>query len=290
VNAATTAPLAEPVTTAPASAPPDLVLTSVPMGRVAWFRDFLAYRPITLKLAKADFQARYKRAAFGMLWAVGIPLIQAALIAIVFSRLISIRGNQGFAAYVLSGIAAWSYFSAALNAGSTAIVDGSSLTDKVWFSRAILPTSPVLSNSPGLFVTVTALLAMNVPLGGHFGWFTFSLIPGIALLLLFVWSLAMVLAALHVYFRDVRFIVQAVLLLWFYVTPLAYPAKALGGLAKYLPYNPMTGILGLFHNAIGVHEPDFTKALIVSVATTVVLLVAAIEVYRRRDRVFVDLL
>ena len=51
------------------------------------------------------------------------------------------------------------------------------------------------------------------------------------------------------YFRDVKFMVQAVLLVWLYVTPIVYPPSALGRAAPWLDFNPLTGIVGLFQRA-----------------------------------------
>lgn len=267
-----------------------LVLAARPQRRHDWLRQMWDCRAVAFKLARADFEAKYKRALLGIVWAVGLPLIQAALLAIVFSRLIAISGNGTFAIYVLSGIAAWSYFSSVIVPGSTAIVDNSSLTDKVWFPRAILPTSPVISNLPGLFVTTIVVLVCLVPLGGTYGLHTVIFIPAVLLVIAFAWALSLVAAAMHVYFRDVRFIVQALMLLWFYVTPIAYPAKALGHLGKYLPFNPMTGVVALFHMAVLGYEPHWRTAVLVSIGTVLILWAAAVETYRRRDRLFVDLL
>jgi ABC-type polysaccharide/polyol phosphate export permease len=87
----------------------------------------------------------------------------------------------------------------------------------------------------------------------------------------------------------VKFIIQAALLVWFYVTPVAYPKHLLKGLAGVADLNPMTGVAALFQlAAVGSH--DWARPVIISSVTTVVLVILAIEVQRRRDRLFVDLL
>jgi lipopolysaccharide transport system permease protein len=98
-----------------------------------------------------------------------------------------------------------------------------------------------------------------------------------------------VLAALDVYFRDVKFLVQAALLAWFWLTPIAYPQSFAGGIAGWLDLNPATGIVTLFRLAT-VGADHWHRSVFVSVAVTVVLLVASVEIYRRHDRRFVDLL
>ena len=96
-------------------------------------------------------------------------------------------------------------------------------------------------------------------------------------------------SALHVYFRDMKFIVQAVLLVALYLTPIIYPADLLGRWSGWLDLNPATGVVALVHAAAtGSALPG--RSLVVSVVATLALLVAGAEAHRRRDRLFVDLL
>jgi lipopolysaccharide transport system permease protein len=117
------------------------------------------------------------------------------------------------------------------------------------------------------------------------------LAPGVVLLVIFSAALSLCLAALHVYFRDVRFLVGAALLVWFYLTPIAYPRHLLGSrLGTLIDFNPMTGVVILFHLATVGGDGPWLRALIVSVLATAVLAAAAVEGNRRHDRLFVDLL
>jgi ABC-type polysaccharide/polyol phosphate export permease len=241
-------------------------------------------------LTRKDFQTRYKRASFGVLWAVAVPALQATIMAVVFSRVVRIASGAHFSVYVISGVVAYSYVTTALSPASTAIVDGASLTDKVWFPRVLLVMVPCLSSTVGLLSTLAVLMVVIPAFGVPYGPHLLLMVPATGLLLVFTVSLATVLAALHVYFRDVRFLVQAALMVWMYATPILYPQHLLGSLAPVVSANPLTGIVGLFHlAALGSGGPSGTD-LIVSMAATGVLLVVGAEVQRRYDRLFVDLL
>ena len=259
-----------------------------PPSTRAWAAEMWRHRDVLGALARTDFHVRYKRAAFGVAWAVLLPLVQAAVLALVFSRVLSIRGGDGFAAYVLSGVTAWGYFTQTLSTAATAIVEGSGLTDKVWFPRALLPMAPAAANVVGLGVSVVLLVALAPLLGGHVGVELLWLLPGVVLLVAFTTALGMVLSALHVYFRDVRFLVQAAVLVWFYVTPIIYPVSFLGGLRTAIELNPMTGVVALFHAAVIGAEGAWVRSVLVATATTAALVVIAVAVYRRHDRLFVD--
>jgi lipopolysaccharide transport system permease protein len=267
-----------------------LELADRPETRRAWLADLRHHFEVLAMLARADFQVRYKRASFGVLWAVAVPVIQSVVLAVVFSHIIRVPNGKAFGAYVLAGVLAWSYFAVTIGSASTSIVDGSSLTDKVWFPRALLPIVPCLANLVGFGVSLVVLVLAMPILGAGFGIRVLLLVPATILLLSFTLALSLGLSALHVYFRDVKFLVQASLLVWFYVTPIAYPKSLLGSLAKFADFNPMTGIVTLFQMGAVGHQPHWQRPVLVAVVTTVLLAVAALEGQRRHDRLFVDLL
>ena len=68
-------------------------------------------------LARKDFQTRYKRASFGVLWVVALPVLQASVMAIVFSRVARFDVNGSYTAFVMGGTFAWAYLS-----GTAAVV------------------------------------------------------------------------------------------------------------------------------------------------------------------------
>jgi len=240
-------------------------------------------------LARTDFQVRYKRASFGVLWSVALPLVQSLVLVYVFSRFTRFDEFDGYPVFVLCGIIMWSYLTATVSAASTAIVDATSLTDKIWFPRALLALVPALANSVGLAVSLLILVGL-LPVYGVDITPRVLLLPVAALALaLFCSALGLLLAALDVYFRDVKYLVQAGILVWFWLTPIAYPKAFAGSIAKWLDLNPATGLVTLFRmGTLG--APDWHRSVAVSAVSTVVLLVIAAEVHRRRDRLFVDLL
>jgi lipopolysaccharide transport system permease protein len=267
-----------------------LDLTPSPETRRAWLVELWGYREVLDMLARKDFQTRYKRASLGIVWAVAVPLLQAAVMAIVFSRVIAVGGGKQFAVYVMSGVIAYSYFSTVVQFGSTAIVDGAGLTDKVWFPRALLIIVPALSNLIGfavaLAVLIVAMPAFGVGLGLQLLWF----VPAVVLLVGLSVGFTLVLGALDVYYRDVKFLVTAVLLIWIYVSPILYPQHTLGRLGSIIDANPLTGVVVLFHMATVGSRGPWVVPVALSVVATVILLVVGAEAQRRHDRLFVDLL
>jgi ABC-type polysaccharide/polyol phosphate export permease len=232
---------------------------------------------------------RYKRASFGLLWAVLLPLIQAAVYVIIFSRIGRFNHTAfNYSAYVLAGTLSWAYFNGTGFSAVTSIVDGAGLTDKVWFPRSVLVLVPAISNLFGLAASMVLLIIAMPIVHAHVTWHLVLIVPAAALLCAFVVAFGLVTSALHVYFRDVKFIVQAALVVLFYLTPIVYPATALHSIGPWLAYNPMSGIVGVFQFAAAGSFGPLLRPLEVSVAATVVLMVVGLEANRRHDRLFVD--
>jgi lipopolysaccharide transport system permease protein len=255
-----------------------------------WLKSVWEHRGVIRVMARKDFQARYKRTSLGVLWAAAVPLLQATVLIFVFSNFIHVGRGVSYSAFVLSGLLTWSYFSMVIPQATGAIVDQSSLTDKLWFPRAILPIVPCVSNLVALGIAVVIILVGAPILGVDPAAHLLLLIPACVLLILFTAALSMVLSAMNVYFRDVRFMVTAALTVWLYATPIMYPQSIVGDLGPWLDFNPMTGIISLFHVAVLGTDGPSSRALWVSLITTAILLVAAVEAHRRHDRLFADLL
>lgn len=257
-----------------------------------WVAGLWHFRGVLVALSRKDFQVRYKRAALGVVWSVAMPLLQSVVLVFVFSRVGRFGAGQqySYAGFVLAGMVPWVYVSTSIGASTTAIVEASGLTDKVWFPRAILALVPPCSNLV-LLGTSTLILFVELPIvGAPLAPRLALLLPAAALAVAFSAALGMVTSALYVYFRDLKFVVLAGLLVWLYVTPIVYPLSVLGGAGHLLNFNPLTGIVGLFQTAaVGSPLPS-GLALGMSIGTTSVLAALAVAIHRHHDRLFVDLL
>jgi ABC-2 type transport system permease protein len=268
----------------------ELEVTAHPDTRRAWIADIVAHLDVLYMLARKDFQTRYKRASLGVVWAVAVPLLQATVMAVVFSHVVRAAQGPNYAVHVMSGVIPFTYFSSVTQLAATSIVDGSNLTEKVWFPRVLLVIVPVISNLVGLVVSLAAMLVAMPFLHGNFGPKLLLIVPALLLLTSFITALNMVLSALYVYYRDVKFLVQASLMVALYVTPVLYPPQLLGRLKDVIYCNPMSGVVMLFQEATGTTQGSILTPLAVSVGATLVLLVIGAEAQRRHDRLFVDLL
>jgi lipopolysaccharide transport system permease protein len=272
----------------------DLTGESTPIRAIV--TDLWARRSLIWMLAVKDFNARYRSAALGVLWSVAIPVMQGIVLSVVFTKLvkISVANGLSYPVFVLSGTILWSFFSGSLNAGSTVIVDQGQIAGKVYFPRLILSIAPPLANSVSFILSALVLLPIMVIAGTPFK-LTLLVLP-VAMFLMFV--LVILIGSLtslaHVYFRDVRYIVQASLLVMMYATPVIYPfEKAIGpGVSPIYRWillaNPATGPLVLARWCVFGRGAYVLPAIGTTLLWCVALATVSLFSYRRHERVAVD--
>jgi ABC-type polysaccharide/polyol phosphate export permease len=254
-------------------------------------RSVWASRDLIRTLARKEFFVRYRRSSFGVLWAAGLQLIQATVLAVVFSRVVKVHTTGSYPVFVFTGMAVWTYFTTTVTAGSTSIVDNATLTNKIYFPRAVLPLVQARANLYGLAVNVVIVIALAIGFGQHLDAHLLILVPATALLVLLCSALVLALSALHVYFRDIRYVVQALFTGLIYLTPVFLPLNHYPtALRRVVLANPATGIAQLFHLAVDGAATAWPTATIVTAGWTLALAVLAVFLHCSRDRVLADLL
>ena len=246
-------------------------------------------RDLVRILARKDFFVRYRRASFGLMWAVALPLVQAIVLSLVLRQIARFGTGIPLAVFVFSGVLPWSLFSSSVEQGAAAIVGGQDVAAQVYFPRAVLPLTAVASNVyafvPGIAILVLIAAVQRAPLGVEL----LLLVPASALLVVLAASFALPLSALQVYFRDVRYIIAALMTPWYWGSAVFYPLEQTGNLARWIEINPVVGVVQMFHAAVGA-PVSWTRPALITLAWAAVLLVAGAALHRRYDRVFVDLL
>lgn len=247
-------------------------------------------RTLMRLLAKKAFLVQYRRASLGVLWAVGLPLIQALVMSLVIGRIIRFDTGVPYSAFVLSGIVPWTFFQNAVTSATTSIVDGSGIATKVYFPRAILPIVTVWAGLRGLIPGLAIMLGLAAIFQGSLGIDVLLIVPAALLMLLLATGFGLVLAALHVYFRDTRFIVTASALPWFWLSGIFYPLTVFKSLRPWVELNPAVGMLQVFRASVGAVSPGWERPVVITIIWVIALAMIALPLYRRYDRVFVDLL
>jgi lipopolysaccharide transport system permease protein len=246
-------------------------------------------------MARQDYRSRYRSASLGLLWAVVLPLVQGVVIAVVFTHLTGGGRTASFLPYVIGGVTSYGFVSTSLTAASTSIVDNGAIAGRLYFPRLVLPTITPTANLAGLLIGFGMAFLISLTTGSRPGWWALVAPAAVLLMWLLVVVAGALLAMLHVYSRDVRYIVQATMLILFYATPIIYRldgGKGVVGLPLSLvPYvlaNPVTGIVQLTRLALIGHASHVGTAVAVTGGWIVALLGVTLLVYARLERVACD--
>lgn len=258
------------------------------------------YRELAIKLASKDIKVRYKHPILGFLWALLVPSCMILILTFIFSVFLKIP-NEGvpFAAYISTAIFPWTFFQLAIGNSVTCVVDSGSLIKKVYFPRELIPFSVVLANLVNFLLSLILLILFLCFLGSGWSW-RLALLPIVILVhLALTTGLALLVSALQVEFRDIKYIVEIGLVLWFYLIPIFYPISILEQypLPATLLYfmNPMVGIVTFYRWAM---LPGYSALLPGSISWTTLIgytlmvsaatLAIGARVFRKRQRVFAD--
>ncbi len=186
--------------------------------------DFWQRRGLLWHMTVRHLRGQYKQSILGYAWAFVNPLSLMLILSFVFSIILRIP-SQGvpYPLFLLVALLPWIFFSTALSSATDSVVNAASLVTKVYFPREVLPTAAVFTKLVDLGFGLLILIGLMVYLGYPPEW-TAVWFPILFLIhLLFTLGLAFPLAALNLFFHDVRFLVGVALTLWFYMTPVIYP-------------------------------------------------------------------
>lgn len=184
-------------------------------------RDTYRYRELIWALAMKELKIRYKRSVLGFLWALLNPMLLMLVLTVVFSTLMPMNIPH-YAVFLLSVLLPWTFFAQTLTYAAESIVGNGDLIKKVRVAKLVFPVAALVSNMINLLLSLIPLLlivvAMRHPL---FVTWLYLPIPIISFAV-FTLGATFLFAAINVYYRDVAHILQILLQVLFYVTPIIY--------------------------------------------------------------------
>jgi len=223
---------------------------------VEHIRLVLSYRELLVGMVRKELKVKYKNSALGFLWSMLNPAMYLVVFYVVFQVVLT-NGIPYFPIFLLSGLLAWNLFSVTLGAATGSIVGNSSLVNKVYFPREILPLAAVGANLVHFFlqgiVLVLGMVVFRFDVDFEYLWLA---VPALLVLLLLTSAIAIFLACVNVYARDTQHLLELSLLAWFWMTPIVYPFGFVAGSltgrgvsATVALVNPMTSIVLAFQRA-----------------------------------------
>src|ERR671938_1139872 len=196
--------------------------------RMDVYADLIRYRELFGNLFRRDVQAKYRGSLLGLAWTLANPVLLMAVYLLVFSVLWKTPfGNEGhYGLFLLVGLSAWIFFAASVQSAARSLLDNANLIRKTRFPRQLVPLSVVATHLISFGVMLVVLLALDFALLPRVrGTMWLALPLGVALVGLTA-GLALAVASANVVFRDVEHLIGALLLPWFFLTPILWIPSA----------------------------------------------------------------
>lgn len=247
--------------------------------------DIFQYRDLIYQLVRRDIVARYKRSALGIAWTMLQPLGIMIVLTIVFSQLFG--RVEGYAAYLLSGLIAWTFFAQTTTATIHQSVWGGALMRRIYIPHTAFSISSIGTGVVNLSLSLVPLLLIMLIIHRPITWAVLFIPIPIVLLTAFALGVGLLLSSIAVRFPDISEMYQILIQAWMYLTPIMYPSDILPDAYRtWLLYlNPMYYLILMFRVPIydGV-LPSLPLSLIGTGIALVTLVVGWIYFSYQADR------
>ena len=256
-----------------------------PLGqylREAWRR-----RSFAQELARTKLRAQNFNTALGQLWLVLNPLLLACVYFILVDILRAGGRGEDFFAHLMAGIFAYYFVSGAVRNATKSVVGGGRLILNTAFPRILLPLSAVIIAFkrflPTAVIYVPVHLALGLPTGPELLW----ILPLVGLLVVIATGLSMIVAALQVYFRDLKNFMPYLLRVWLYGSPVLYYASEMPEQYRFLlDVNPLGQLLAAWSTVLDQGQAPTSQQLLVASAWAFGFLVVGFLYFVSRERDF----
>jgi ABC-type polysaccharide/polyol phosphate export permease len=247
------------------------------------------FRELLYQMTARDLVLRYKQTAMGFAWALLTPILNTAIFSLVFMRVAPVPTRVPYPLFAFSGLLVWNFTASALRFAVMSLTANTNLVTKVYFPREIFPFAAVAVSLVDFAVAAIALIGLMA---------YYHVAPTAALLVLpliivvhagFTAALALLLSMANLFYRDVKYLFEAILTVWMFASAVVYPADSLHGWpGTLIRANPMTAIVDSYRAVLLYGAPPDPLAFGAAAALTAVLLPAAWLMFHRSEFQFAE--
>ena len=256
-------------------------------------REVWKFRDLAYFFAWRDIKVRYRQTLFGGAWAIIQPLVLMIVFTFVFGTVLSVETPPGVPKplFYYAGLVPWTLFATSLTSASESLSANSSLVQKIYFPRLILPLSSVGSGLVDFTVALSLLFVMTFIYGMGIS-LNVVWLPLLTLLaLLTAIAVGLWLSALNARYRDVRYVIPFLITVLLFVTPLFTPSSQVPeSIRPFYFLNPMAGVVEGFRWALIDAAPRPGPATLLSAAIMLLLLIGGLFYFRFAERSFADVI
>ncbi len=245
---------------------------------------------LTSELTKREIKQRYKQSILGYAWVILNPFSQMLVMTFVFSTLFRATSvGVPYAIYIYSALLPWTLFSQALSSSTNALVGNAGLLTKIYFPREIFVISTILSKIVDFFLASTVFVALMIWFQIPPTWAMLWLVPIFIIQNIFTYGLSLLAAAFNLFYRDIQYVMNLVILLWFYLTPVIYPVEMFPDQYRWIfQVNPMAVLINAYRQVLLNGAAPNLMSLGIALGASLVLLGLAQWIFKKLEGQFAD--
>ena len=207
-------------------------------------KEVVRYRELLVELALRDIRIRYKQTLLGVAWALFLPVLMMIIFTQVFTRVARIEtGGIPYPIFVYCGLLPWQFFASSLKGSVESLTRNRQLVTKIYMPREVFPIAQVIASGVDFLVASSVLVVLMAWYGCPLRMTALLLPVLLATQVALTIGLGLLLSMGNLFYRDVKYVFEVVLLLWMFVSSVVYPVPADLPGAWFLALNPMTPIL-----------------------------------------------
>jgi lipopolysaccharide transport system permease protein len=257
-------------------------------------RDIWQRRRLIGLWVRYGIEAQYIDSFLGSLWIVLEPLSMALIYTLAFSEFLGIRSPRGgvpFVSFFLSGVVIWLLFARSVTSGTVLILNNRGLLSQVVLPMDILVFTHLGEAIVDFVITSLIMVALNAFAGIWPNQLYVFMLPILLIHLLFTVGLMFFVSSAAVFVRDLAPLLNAILRMMFYLTPVLYPAERVSGVLKLIILlNPMALIIENYRNIILYAEMPSLQALLYVFILAAAMFYAGYRFFKSNEQKLVELL
>ncbi len=260
-----------------------------------FWNTFNQYKSLLRELTRKSLKLKYRDSVLGIFWSFVQPLLNMAVLSVVFSSILGKRGNIAcYPVYLFTGRLLFEFFTTSTKAALMSFRTNAPIIKKVYVPKYIYPLSSILSTFVNLAISLLCFLCVWIFFrltgisGGDSltisGYALLFFIP-LLLLLIFTTGVGLILAVFQVYFRDIKYIWDVFCTLLFYAVPIIYSIDTITSkwTRMLIEINPIYHIMELFRQCVYYGKPMDLDLLLGASAWSFGVLLLGIFIFNKKS-------
>ena len=248
-----------------------------------------SYRQLLKSNVKKDIRGKYKGSFLGVLWSFVNPLLTTLVYAIVFPLILK-NTESHYVTFIVVGILPWTYFTTVIMQGTTTMMVNSGIIKKVYFPREILPISMNTSGLVNFMISCLIIFIFLICSGIGFSWYILFLPLIIITQYILQQGIIFITSAINVYVKDAEYIINFIVNMLFYATPILYSATLFeNSPLKWIIYlNPMATIINSYRDILFYQTMPNINSLLIVLVISCILCYIGLKIFRKLEKGFAE--